>query len=73
MRGSIFAALAFLAAVLLVNAGLFRTPIYEHTYYALNSLQVHEAKALRALLGNYSRWRFHHPGPAMFYVLAAGE
>src|SRR5947209_19512236 len=25
------------------------------------------------MLGNYSRWEFHHPGPAMFYLLAAGE
>src|SRR5262245_2882922 len=25
------------------------------------------------LLGNYSRWQFHHPNPAFFYLLAAGE
>jgi hypothetical protein len=25
------------------------------------------------MLGNYSRWEFHHPGPAVFYLLGAGE
>ncbi len=65
--------MAFLAAVLLANAGLFSAPIFEHTDYAANSLQIHEAKAFHELLGNYSRWGFHHPGPAVFYVMALGE
>ena len=65
--------MAFLAAVLLVNTALFSTPIFEHTDYALNSLQIREAKAFHELLGNYSRWQFHHPGPSVFYVMAFGE
>ena len=59
--------------MLLANAGLFSTPIFEHTDFALNSFQVREAKAFHELLGNYSRWRFHHPGPAVFYLMAFGE
>ncbi len=74
MRKTVLAAsLAFLAAILLVNTALFTTPIFEHTDYASNSLQISEAKGFRELLGNYSRWGFHHPGPAVFYVMALGE
>lgn len=61
------------AAVLLRNTALFNAPIFEESDFALNSLQIREAKAFRELLGNYSRWGFHHPGPAVFYVMAFGE
>jgi hypothetical protein len=41
--------------------------------FAANSLQILDAKRLRLLYGNYSRIGVHHPGPAILYVLAAGE
>src|SRR5580693_5029723 len=66
-------ALIFLAAVLSLNARLFSHSLYEVSDLAVNALQVQNAKHFRELLGNYSRWNFHHPGPAAFYMLAAGE
>ena len=51
----------------------FGTPIYEEGDDAANALQIYRAKSLRELHGNYSRWGFHHPGPAFFYAYAAGE
>ena len=63
----------FAAIVIAVNWQGLRTPAIEGTDLAANSLQVFHAKQGRELLGNYSRWEFHHPGPAMFYVLGAGE
>ncbi len=51
----------------------FRTAVYEEGDDAANALQIYRAKSLRELHGNYSRWGFHHPGPAFFYVYAAGE
>ncbi|HYJ06864.1 MAG TPA: hypothetical protein VEX43_17160 [Chthoniobacterales bacterium] len=41
--------------------------------YAANALQIRNAKYFHELYGNYSRWGFHHPGPAFFYAYAAGE
>jgi hypothetical protein len=41
--------------------------------FAANSLQVQDAKHLHLLAGHYSRFGFHHPGPALLYVLALGE
>jgi hypothetical protein len=41
--------------------------------FAINALEITQAKSLAALYGNYSRWGFHHPGPAFLYVYAAGE
>ncbi|MDN4053444.1 hypothetical protein QPK32_10170 [Massilia sp. YIM B02763] len=41
--------------------------------FAANSLLVQDAKRLHLLYGNYSRVGFNHPGPAILYVLAAGE
>lgn len=41
--------------------------------YAANSLLIQDAKSLKLLIGNYSRVGFNHPGPAILYVLAAGE
>lgn len=40
---------------------------------AAYSLQVVEAKHLALLRGNYSRVGINHPGPAILYVMAAGE
>lgn len=41
--------------------------------FAANSLLIQDAKHLQLLYGNYSRVGFNHPGPALLYVLAAGE
>src|SRR4029077_9080842 len=46
---------------------------YETDDYAADSLQIIKAKHFRETLGQYSRYGFHHPGPAYFYVLAWGE
>ena len=67
----------FLAIVLLgaaVNARLyFATPLHELSDFAVNALQIDQAKHLREIHGNYSRFNFDHPGPAFFYVYALGE
>lgn len=41
--------------------------------FAANSLLIQDAKSLQLFTGHYSRLGFHHPGPAILYVLAAGE
>lgn len=41
--------------------------------FSANSLLILEAKRLALLHGNYSRIGVYHPGPAILYVLAAGE
>jgi hypothetical protein len=46
---------------------------YEVGDFAANSLLIQDAKSLTLLKGNYSRVGFNHPGPAILYVLAAGE
>jgi hypothetical protein len=69
----IVSAVSFLATLLVLNRDLFRIPILEYTDFAANALQVERAKHFRELLGNYSRWGFHHPGPGFFYVFALSE
>ncbi len=70
---AVIPAVLFAAVVLAINAQWFRVPIMEGGDFAANSIQVYHAKMFRELLGNYSRWQFHHPGPVYFYLLAAGE
>lgn len=55
------------------HAFFFVTPWHENGDFALNALQVERAKHLNEFYGNYSRFHFNHPGPAFFYVYAAGE
>ena len=59
--------------VLKINHKLFSNAINEYYDFAANMLQIEDAKHFHDLLGNYSRWGFHHPGPAYFYILALGE
>ena len=40
---------------------------------ASNAMLVLDAKRLALLHGNYSRVGFYHPGPHLFYLMAAGE
>jgi len=67
------AALAFILIVLKINHELFTVPINEYADFAANTIQIERAKHFHELLGNYSRWGFHHPGPAFFYIFALGE
>ena len=63
-----------LAALVTVNWGFFfASPWLEQGDTAVNALQIERARQGRELLGNYSRFHFNHPGPAFFYVYAAGE
>jgi MFS family permease len=59
--------------LLIRNAYLFSTKIYENQDYAANTIAVLQAKHFQLLLGNYSKENFYHPGPAFLYVMAAGE
>ncbi len=58
---------------ILLSPELFRAPIVPYGDEAANSYRIFRAKHFEQLLGNFSRWQFHHPGPAYFYFLAAGE
>lgn len=51
----------------------FGAPLFETGDLAANSLQITRATHLLEMYGNYSRFGFHHPGPAFFYVYAVGE
>ena len=71
----------FLLLWLVLAAGLIA---WDHRFYfvdehwevgdaAANALQIRQAKHFNELHGNYSRFRFHHPGPGFFYAYGAGE
>jgi hypothetical protein len=65
---------ALLFALLCVrNRFLFTTRLYEQGDAGANSILIEQAKRFTLLVGNYSRERFHHPGPAYMYVQAFGE
>lgn len=51
----------------------FANPFLEQGDTALNALQIDRAKTFDEIHGNYSRFRFNHPGPAFFYVYAFAE
>jgi hypothetical protein len=51
----------------------FGTALFETGDLAANSIQIIRATHLLEIYGNYSRFEFHHPGPAFFYVYGAGE
>ena len=55
------------------NRDLLCRPVYEEGDDAANALSIERAKHGTEMHGNYSRFGFHHPGPAFFYVYAAGE
>jgi hypothetical protein len=67
------AAGSFLVVLLFINRALFTTIIHAYSDFAANALQIDRAKRFHELLGNYSRWGFHHPGPAFMYIFALGE
>jgi hypothetical protein len=65
---------ALIAAVLLIrNAFLFSTPLYEDADMGANSILIEQARRFTLLVGHYSREKFNHPGPAFLYVQSWGE
>jgi hypothetical protein len=65
---------AVVLGVLLVrNAFLFSTPLYEDGDPGANSILIEQARRFTLLVGNYSREGFNHPGPAFLYVQSWGE
>jgi hypothetical protein len=71
----LFLCLAISIAVLFcaLISNYTKGPMVESGDFAANSLLVQDAKHLSLTVGNYSRVGFNHPGPAIVYVLAAGE
>lgn len=55
------------------NRFLFTARLYEQGDSGANSILIEQARHFTLLVGNYSRERFNHPGPAFLYVEAAGE
>jgi hypothetical protein len=51
----------------------FRGNQIEFGDFANNALHITNAKHFAEIYGNHSRWGFHHPGPAFWYLYAAGE
>lgn len=67
-------ALLFIVALAVARFDtFFRQPQFELGDEAVNALQIDNAKHVDEIYGNYSRFEFHHPGPAFFYVYAASE
>jgi len=55
------------------NAFLFGTPLYEGADAGAYSILIEQARRFTLLVGNYSREKFNHPGPAFMYVQSWGE
>jgi hypothetical protein len=51
----------------------FRGNQIEFGDFANNALRITNAKHFGEIHGNHSRWGFYHPGPAFWYLYAAGE
>lgn len=64
---------AFVLSCLIVNLSAFQMPCLERGDYAANALSVERAKEGAQILGAYSRFGYHHPGPIIFYAHALGE
>ena len=52
---------------------MFSVPVYEDADMGAYSIQIEQARRFALLVGNYSREKFNHPGPAFLYVQAWGE
>jgi len=73
-RISIFAFyIVTVSFLLLANLSTINAVTYEAGDFAANSVLIQHAKDFSLWMGNYSRVGFNHPGPAILYVLAAGE
>lgn len=56
-----------------INRQFVHASLFESGDFAADSMLVQDAKHLQLFVGHYSRVGFNHPGPALLYVLAAGE
>jgi hypothetical protein len=70
---SVFSFIAVLAVLVARNSFLFSNRYYEVGDQGANSILIEQARQFKLLVGNYSRLRFNHPGPAYLYVQAWGE
>jgi hypothetical protein len=52
---------------------LLFTPHWEDSDWALNSILIDRARHFHLAVGNYSRFGFYHPGPALLYVQAISQ
>ena len=64
---------AVMGVLLVRNAYLFSTPLYEDADMGANSILIEQARHFSPLVGNYSRLKFNHPGPAFLYIQSWGE
>jgi hypothetical protein len=65
---------ALVLGILLVrNAFLFSTALYEDADMGANSILIERARRFTLLVGHYSQNGFNHPGPAFLYVQSWGE
>ena len=71
--GFVLAACSWTAVLLVINRALFHLRLIETGDLATILYQVKRAQRFHELLGNYSRFQFHHPGPAFMYLLALGD
>ncbi len=69
----LIAASSWAAVLLVINRALFRLKLIETGDLATILFQVRDAERFRELLGNYSRWRFHHPGPDLCMSWLLGD
>lgn len=60
----------FYVAYIAANSWIFGMHFLESGDEAANALQIERARHFRELLGPYSRFQFHHPGPVSHYFLA---
>jgi hypothetical protein len=69
--------LLFIALLLyygcMTSRQLFQHDFRETGDFAANALKIENAKNFQEAYGNYSRWKFCHPGPFYWYAFAAGE
>lgn len=76
-RSSMQASMVAVAITLyyyLVFFKFFDTPhVVEFGDNGVNEIQIDGAFHFVEMLGNYSRWTFHHPGPAFYYIYAVGQ
>jgi hypothetical protein len=65
--------IGLLGVLVLHNRSLLFSHVYEDGDYAANSILIDKARHFELLVGNYSRFGFNHPGPALLYVQAWSE
>ncbi len=65
--------LGFFGVFTFLNSSEIFVKCFEVGDYATNALRVETALEGKQLLGPYSRYRFQHPGPILFYIRALAE